>query len=645
MKKILTLCFSLMLFSVACSKIDDTGIPPVGNVQLPSNNNLPLLEAINLTASDYVVGKQVQIHGNIVVESGRSYFVFKDGTKVQIYAKNFSAISQDAKTKLATNGQEVTVSGKFENHTLKNGEVIKEIIYQSEADLKFGTSVTPTTPAETLEASTATDKDYVAGKTATIHGNIVVESGRSYFKFSDGTMVQIFAHKSDYDKLSKEVKDKLKLEGQEVTVTGVFTNFTPKGTTLVIKEIVFKTESDLKFGTSVAPITPAETLEASTAKASDYVVGKTVSLHGNIVLEGTKSYFKFSDGTMVQIFARNTDYEKLSKEVKDKLKTEGQEVTVTGKFTDYEDKKQNKIIKEIIFKTESDLAFGTTPSTPTTPTAPVSLEVANLSASDYAEGKQVKLHGIIGKVVTTSKGGKLSFFVLNDGTEIQIYAKNFSAISQDAKNKLATEGQEVTVTGKFETYKNTKEIVYQSEADLVFGTITVPTTPTNPTTPPTTTPTNPTTPPATTAEETFVFKDIKPNGKETGYTSSGTLQHSGVSITYTNARTGLVDSKTKADYSIDGSGLMFKKDGSITVNFSTKVKELKFSYRAAYTSTAKRKIVVYDSSNRTLQTIEFGELNKTTEAVVNLSNVSPQTITIKCESDKQVVINNLKWSK
>ena len=96
----------------------------------------------------------------------------------------------------------------------------------------------------------------MVGKKVKLHGNIVVQANHPYFKFSDGTLVQIYAQKSVYDALSNEAKQKLAIEGQEITVTGTFTNFTPKGSTEVIREIVYRTESDLVFGTTPAQNQP-----------------------------------------------------------------------------------------------------------------------------------------------------------------------------------------------------------------------------------------------------------------------------------------------------------------------------------------------------------------------------------------------------
>ena len=62
---------------------------------------------------------------------------------------------------------------------------------------------TPTPPVLfTLEAASATVSDYVVGKKLIVHGFITVQNKRAYFKFSDGTLVQIFTPK--FRELSEE---------------------------------------------------------------------------------------------------------------------------------------------------------------------------------------------------------------------------------------------------------------------------------------------------------------------------------------------------------------------------------------------------------------------------------------------------------
>ena len=125
----------------------------------------------------------------------------------------------------------------------------------------------------TLEADKATVADYVAGKKAKIHGKIVKDGNFSYFKFSDGTLVQIYAATDVVNALPQEKKTKLNTAGQEITVTGTFKDYTLKSSGKVIKELVYENENDLVFGQEGTP-QEVVNLEAATATASDYVVGK-----------------------------------------------------------------------------------------------------------------------------------------------------------------------------------------------------------------------------------------------------------------------------------------------------------------------------------------------------------------------------------
>jgi len=141
MRKLLLLSLALTVL-MSCKKDDETGIPPIDGQQRQSY----VLDAKTATINDYKDGKKVSLKGNITVKGTYSYIIFSDKTEVQIFAhksivENFS---QETKKKLATQGQEVTVTGTFKDHKLKNGTVIKEILYEKEENLVFGSSsVTP----------------------------------------------------------------------------------------------------------------------------------------------------------------------------------------------------------------------------------------------------------------------------------------------------------------------------------------------------------------------------------------------------------------------------------------------------------------------------------------------------------------------
>ena len=379
MKKLLLLALSFGLL-MSCKKDDENGIPPVDpnkpQPEKPQDKPATALEVKNLKAADYEKFRdskeKVKLHGEIAeVTNDRSYFKLSDGTLVQIFTHASKDLKEETTKKLKTVGQELTVVGTFTDYTLKDGTVVKEILYKSEADLTFGKTpeVKPEQPVVALEASTATVNDYQAGKVVKLHGNIVIEGNKSYFKFSDNTLIQIFAPKKTFDALTEEAKNKLKIAGQELTVVGTFTDYKLKDGSIV-KEIVYEKEADLTFGkTPEAKPTPnpgqsVVTLEASTATVNDFEEGKVVKIHGTITIQvenkHKRSYFKFSDGTLIQFYVKN--YEKtLSQEVRTKLETEGQEVTVKGTFKTYTktDKKTGTKtdIRQIVYESAADLTF------------------------------------------------------------------------------------------------------------------------------------------------------------------------------------------------------------------------------------------------------------------------------------------------
>lgn len=382
MKKLLLLALSFGLLA-SCSKDDKNGIPPVDPnkpTDKPEDKPATALEAKDLKVADYESYRdkkeKVKLHREIAeVNNDRSYFKLSDGTLVQIFTHASKDLKEETTKKLKTVGQELTVVGTFTDYPLKNGTVVKEILYKSEADLTFGKTPEvkpepkPEQPVVTLEASTATVNDYQAGKVVKLHGNIVIEGNKSYFKFSDNTLIQIYAPKKVFDALTDEAKNKLKIADQELTVVGVFTDFKAKDGSIV-KEIVYEKEADLTFGkTPEAKPTPnpgqsVVTLEASTATVNDFQEEKVVKVHGTITIQvenkHKRSYFKFSDGTLIQFYVR--DYEKtLSQEVRTKLETEGQEVTVKGTFKTYTktDKKTGTKtdIRQIVYESAADLTF------------------------------------------------------------------------------------------------------------------------------------------------------------------------------------------------------------------------------------------------------------------------------------------------
>ena len=335
-------------------------------------------------------------------------------------------------------------------------------------------------PATALEVKNLKAADYEkfrdSKEKVKLHGEIAEVKGNwSYFKFSDGTLVQIFTHK--FKELKEETSQKLKTVGQELTVVGVFTDYSKDGTP--VKEILYESEADLTFGKTpeAKPEQPVVALEVKNLKAADYDTYRDkkekVKLHGEIAeVTNGRSYFKFSDGTLVQIFTHK--FKELKEETSQKLKTVGQELTVVGVFTDHK-LKNGSIVKEIVYESEADLTFGTTPQAKPTPNpeqSVVTLEVKSLKAADYDtyrdKKEKVKLHGEIAEVTN----GR-SYFKFSDGTLVQIFTHKFKELKEETSQKLKTVGQELTVVGVFTDHKLkngsiVKEIVYESEADLTF---------------------------------------------------------------------------------------------------------------------------------------------------------------------------------
>ena len=280
--------------------------------------------------------------------------------------------------------------------------MVKEILYQSEADLVFGEGSPTPEEIPSLEAAQISMTDFTAyfEKKVKLHGSIAeVEGNRSFVKLSDGTLVQVFTHK--FKELSEETSKKLKEIGQEVTVIGKFSDYTDKKTQKKYHQIVYEEEKDLTFGAAPAPQPQPDpqpqpnpqpnpdpkpqpnpqpdpkpqpkpspdpneivNLEASNATIADYQEGKKAKIHGKITVKGKFSYFIFKDGTEIQIYAKN--YANLPEEVKKKLKIADQELTATGVFKNHTTN-GGQVIKEIVYETEADLVFGKTPETKPNP--------------------------------------------------------------------------------------------------------------------------------------------------------------------------------------------------------------------------------------------------------------------------------------
>lgn len=314
-----------------------------------TSTTVETLEASNATVADYVVGKTVKLHGTTVVKSGRTYIVFKDGTEIQVFSAKGVTISDAAKEKLATEGYEINVTGVFTDYTLKNGTVVKEILYSKESDIEFIKAPAAITYVD-VDATTATlASDYQVGKHVNLKNAILkVEGGKSYVVFSDGNKIQLYS--PNLKSFSKDAQTKLGTDGQKLTsIKGKFEDYSVNGNT--VHQLVYAVEGDIVFGE--AP--NISELNASTATVADFQIGKVVKLTGNITLKNGRSTIVFTtDNTEIQLTTKG--YNDLPDEFKTKISTEGKKVIVKGTFTQFKDKKKNTF-KQLRYDSTDDVQF------------------------------------------------------------------------------------------------------------------------------------------------------------------------------------------------------------------------------------------------------------------------------------------------
>ena len=314
-----------------------------------TSTTVETLEASNATVADYVVGKTVKLHGTTVVKSGRTYIVFKDGTEIQVFSAKGVTISDAAKEKLATEGYEINVTGVFTDYALKNGTVVKEILYSKESDIEFIKAPAAITYVD-VDATTATlASDYQVGKHVNLkNATLKVEGGKSYVVFSDGNKIQLYS--PNLKSFSKDAQTKLSTDGQKFTsIKGKFEDYTANGNT--VHQLVYAVEGDIVFGE--APNIPE--LNASTATVADFQIGKVVKLTGNITLKNGRSTIVFTtDNTEIQLTTKG--YNDLPDEFKTKISTEGKKVIVKGTFTQFKDKKKNTF-KQLRYDSTDDVQF------------------------------------------------------------------------------------------------------------------------------------------------------------------------------------------------------------------------------------------------------------------------------------------------
>lgn len=320
-----------------------------------TSTTVETLEASNATVADYVVGKTVKLHGTTVVKSGRTYIVFKDGTEIQVFSAKGVTISDAAKEKLATEGYEINVTGVFTDYALKNGTVVKEILYSKESDIEFIKAPTAITYVD-VDATTATlASDYQVGKHVNLkNATLKVEGGKSYVVFSDGNKIQLYS--PNLKSFSKDAQTKLGTDGQKLTsIKGKFEDYSVNGNT--VHQLVYAVEGDIVFGDT--PVVQLPELNAATATVADFnkYKDKKVKLEGTITVKGSSSFIVFTtDNTEIQLYATNAVFKTLSKETKAKLKTAGTKLIVTGTLGEHTNK-DNVTTKQIKYEKEADLDF------------------------------------------------------------------------------------------------------------------------------------------------------------------------------------------------------------------------------------------------------------------------------------------------
>jgi len=320
-----------------------------------TSTTVETLEASNATVADYVVGKTVKLHGTTVVKSGRTYIVFKDGTEIQVFSAKGVTISDAAKEKLATEGYEINVTGVFTDYALKNGTVVKEILYSKESDIEFIKAPAAITYVD-VDATTATlASDYQVGKHVNLkNATLKVEGGKSYVVFSDGNKIQLYS--PNLKSFSKDAQTKLGTDGQKLTsIKGKFEDYSVNGNT--VHQLVYAVEGDIVFGDT--PVVQLPELNAATATVADFnkYKDKKVKLEGTITVKGSSSFIVFTtDNTEIQLYATNTVFKALSKETKAKLKTAGTKLIVIGTLGEHTNK-NNVTTKQIKYEKETDLDF------------------------------------------------------------------------------------------------------------------------------------------------------------------------------------------------------------------------------------------------------------------------------------------------
>lgn len=413
---------------------------------------------------------------SVALDKSGIYTEYPIGAKVQLRLKGLTTQLNNAITEV---GYEIYKNPKSGRESVGS---MAEAIYKTHLYDMGGERKTLASLAKEVTSIETVKNDAHVGQLITLKGvhfpNEVVGKtmydkskdlgGATNYKLTDANGKTIDFRTSSYAKFKDE-----KVPAGTLDVTGVLSKFNTSWQFMVsnyadIKVVSSATTTSTQTSTQTATVVA---LDAATATVADYVVGKHVKLHGTIITKAGRAYFKLSDNTLIQI-AAETDLQ-LTDATIEKLGTQGYELTATGKFENFTPKKGDPI-KEIKISKEADLVFGTAPAKTYANLEEINASTESL-ASVYQEGKLVKLHGKI------SVKNKKSYITFSDGGEVQLFSPIYSTLSKEVQNKLGTEGQQVTILGKFEDYVGkdntiTHELIYVSAKHISFeGTIPQPT--------------------------------------------------------------------------------------------------------------------------------------------------------------------------
>ena len=406
---------------------------------------------------------------SVALDKSGIYTEFPIGAKVQLRLKGLTTQLNNAITEV---GYEIYKNPKSGRESVGS---MAEAIYKTHLYDMGGERKTLASLAKEVTSIETVKNDAHVGQLITLKGvhfpNEVVGKtmydknkdlgGATNYKLTDANGKTIDFRTSSFAKFKDE-----KVPAGTLDVTGVLSKFNTSWQFMVsnyadIKVVSSATTTSTQTSTQTA--TTVVSLEASTATVADYVVGKHVKLHGTIITKAGRAYFKLSDNTLIQI-AAESDLQ-LTDATIEKLGTQGYELTATGKFENFTPKK-GEPIKEIKISKEADLVFGTAPAKTYANLEEINASTESL-ASVYQEGKLVKLHGKI------SVKNKKSYITFSDGGEVQLFSPIYSTLSKEVQNKLGTEGQQVTILGKFEDYVGkdntiTHELIYVSAKHISF---------------------------------------------------------------------------------------------------------------------------------------------------------------------------------